>query len=291
MLLSLVLLKLINIFLWAAVAFLIWNILVRPLLMEKVFSLILAFLALSFWLFLNGLEFLPLVILLLYIGAISVLFLFVVMIINPDFTDLLYQKQRLVYELQQRQNMLSTLMDQRYSTNNQNILSFDEQKKLTATLTSNSFAVKPLSSLTSTTSYYSFFFFSLLAGSFLSGVLSWHQFVAFKFNLASMEVTKFLQIYSTAQAETLIDSQLGSLSDVAMSLAGLKIQAIYYPSFLEKHEMINIGLLLYTKYGIALIIIGLMLLVSMIGAIVLTLRQTTFVKRQHIGTQLVRYSV
>jgi len=58
----------------------------------------------------------------------------------------------------------------------------------------------------------------------------------------------------------------------------------------KKNEMINIGLLLYTKYGVALVIIGVMLLVAMMGAIILTLRQTTLLKKQSISLQSVRYT-
>jgi len=58
----------------------------------------------------------------------------------------------------------------------------------------------------------------------------------------------------------------------------------------KKNEMINIGLLLYTKYGVALLIIGVMLLVAMMGAIILTLRQTTLLKKQSISLQSVRYT-
>lgn len=289
MLSSLWLLKLASVFLWAAVAFLIWNILIRPLLMEKVFSLILAFLALSFWLFLNGLEFLPLVILLLYIGAISVLFLFVVMIINPDFTDLLQQKQQLVAQLQQRQAALAALMN--HHSSNNTLLSLDEQQKLATVLTSeinrdnNSNRFK-------NSSYFSFFFFSLLAGSFFGGLFSWYQYVALKFTLALTSVNKVLQIYSISQIEESLASQAGMLQQLGfLPLSEFKIQSLYHPALSENNEMVNIGLLLYTKYGVALIIVGLMLLVSMIGAIVLTLRQTTFVKRQGIGMQLVRYAV
>jgi len=289
MLSSLWLLKLVSVFLWAAVAFLIWNILIRPLLMEKVFSLILAFLALSFWLFLNGLEFLPLVILLLYIGAISVLFLFVVMIINPDFTDLLQQKQQLVAQLQYRQAVLAVLMNHRYSNNA--LLPFEEQKKLMTALTSE-INVNNNSNVIKSPFYFSFFFFSLLAGSFFCGLLSWHQYLALKFNLAMTSVNKVLQVYSMSQIEDLLASQAGTLQHLGfLPLPGFKIQSLYHPSLSENNEMINIGLLLYTKYGVALIIVGLMLLVSMIGAIVLTLRQTTFVKRQGIGMQLSRYAV
>ena len=116
--------------------------------------------ALAFWLFLNGLEFLSLVILLLYIGAISVLFLFVVMIINPDFTDLLQQKQQLVAQLQQRQVVLTALMNHRYSNNTS--LSLDEQKKLTTALTS-AVTENNSSNIFKHFSYFSFFFFQLIS--------------------------------------------------------------------------------------------------------------------------------
>jgi NADH:ubiquinone oxidoreductase subunit 6 (subunit J) len=116
--------------------------------------------------------------------------------------------------------------------------------------------------------------------------------VALKFTLAMTSVNKVLQVYSMSQIEDLLASQAGTLQHLGfLPLPGFKIQSLYHPSLSENNEMINIGLLLYTKYGVALIIVGLMLLVSMIGAIVLTLRQTTFVKRQGIGMQLSRYAV
>ena len=49
-----------------------------------------------------------------------------------------------------------------------------------------------------------------------------------------------------------------------------------------------LGLLLYTKYLYAFQLSGLILLVAMIGAIVLTLRGRSDVRRQNIGTQIGR---
>ncbi|MCE1237041.1 MAG: NADH-quinone oxidoreductase subunit J [Hyphomicrobiales bacterium] len=49
-----------------------------------------------------------------------------------------------------------------------------------------------------------------------------------------------------------------------------------------------IGLVLYTKYVFFFQAAGLVLLVAMIGAIVLTLRHKTFVKRQNIDEQVAR---
>lgn len=273
------LLKLVTVLLWAVLAFLIWNILTRPLLMEKVFSLILAFLALSFWLFLNGFEFLPLVILLLYIGAISVLFLFVVMIINPDYVDLLNQKQHLIFKLQQRQLFLSQFMK------NEKNLNLVEQTELSSSLKKD--IVNSLNNVHIDKNYYSFFFFGLFTGSVLGGVFSWYQQISYKFILLSTPVKKLLTCYSFDDLEKLFFVSNNSFN----TLKGFKFQFYYEPTLTQINEMIQIGLLLYTKYGIALIIIGLMLLVAMIGAIVLTLRQTTFVKRQNISSQLTRYSL
>ena len=49
-----------------------------------------------------------------------------------------------------------------------------------------------------------------------------------------------------------------------------------------------LGLVLYTKYSLLFLICSLILLISMIGAIVLTMHQRSSVKKQHIGKQLLR---
>jgi len=58
---------------------------------------------------LNGLEFLPLVILLLYVGAISILFLFMVMILNPDYQLMLLENASLKAKFNLRFFRLSSL--------------------------------------------------------------------------------------------------------------------------------------------------------------------------------------
>jgi NADH:ubiquinone oxidoreductase subunit 6 (subunit J) len=82
-----------------ALAICIWEVLSRRFLIEKIFSLILVFVYLAYALLLAGLEFLSLVILLLYVGAIAVLFLFVIMILNPDYHLLLEEEKDLQMEL------------------------------------------------------------------------------------------------------------------------------------------------------------------------------------------------
>lgn len=64
------------------------SVIFQPYLVEKIFNLILVFIFTSFWLLLTGFEFFPLVLLIIYVGAIAVLFLFVVIIVNPDFSDI-----------------------------------------------------------------------------------------------------------------------------------------------------------------------------------------------------------
>jgi NADH:ubiquinone oxidoreductase subunit 6 (subunit J) len=68
----------------AGVIFSVWNLIVTRLLMPKIFWLIALFIQVAFLLLLHGVEFISFVLLILYVGAISVLFLFVVMILNPD---------------------------------------------------------------------------------------------------------------------------------------------------------------------------------------------------------------
>ncbi len=63
------------------------------------------------------------------------------------------------------------------------------------------------------------------------------------------------------------------------------LKAVYQTS--NAHE---IGRVLYTDYFLAFQLSGLLLLVAMIGAIVLTFRRRDGVRRQHIGTQLSRDS-
>jgi len=257
-------LKCVSLALFSLIAIVIWNVIVLPLLMEKIFSLILVFCLLSFWLLLNGLEFLPLVILLLYVGAIAVLFLFVVMIVNPDFTTLLEQKQTLVKKLTQMQQSMKSL-----------------------TLLPTTGVFTPGVQLMLTGWYSSYVVFGILVGSFLGGLFSWYSYFTFKFQLNITAASEFQQLFGVGAMEPAI-VQAAFRSEAVSPVA---LQMYYHPAWFEQHEVINIGLLLYTKYGIALLIIGAMLLVSMMGAIILTLRQTTFTKSQSIYQQGVRYLI
>ena len=56
----------------------------------------------------------------------------------------------------------------------------------------------------------------------------------------------------------------------------------------DKHNTEALGLILYDQYFLLFQLAGLILLVAMIGAIVLTLRHRTDIKRQNIVAQMMR---
>lgn len=69
------------------------------------------------------------------------------------------------------------------------------------------------------------------------------------------------------------------------------VYLIYIPWLKENVYLTNaetIGLYLYTKFSLLFIFCGLILLVAMIGAIVLTMHQRSTVKKQQISVQLLR---
>ena len=72
-------------------------------------------------------------------------------------------------------------------------------------------------------------------------------------------------------------------SDQAMGLRGAVT-----PDAAEVHNTAALGLLIYDKYILMFQLAGLILLVAMIGAIMLTLRHRTDVKRQDILAQMYR---
>ena len=73
------------------------------------------------------------------------------------------------------------------------------------------------------------------------------------------------------------------LSDEALSL----LQAVTPPPD-QVHNTAALGDLLYTRYVLLFQLAGLVLLVAMVGAIVLTLRKRVYVKRQSVVEQMYR---
>jgi NADH-quinone oxidoreductase subunit J len=66
------------------------------------------------------------------------------------------------------------------------------------------------------------------------------------------------------------------------------LRAAVTPDITETHNTAALGLLIYDKYILMFQLAGLILLVAMIGAIVLTLRQREGVRRQSIARQTAR---
>ena len=287
MLFELFMMKMVSLILYSLIAIIIWDVIALPFLMEKVFSLILVFFLLAFWLFLNGLEFLPLIILLLYVGAIAILFLFLVMILNPDFSTVLAQKQELVTLLDQRSAKLQVL----FLELKQTTLDSEKQsiyKKIKSTLTEkvNTKARTATRKFPGAYIFLAFFlgiFFVILANSFLVRntlpvIAHWGQYF------------KLIPLFSIVPLESLIEQQLGVLDNQGFFLfSGVDLQYYYTPLVYKNSEVIQIGVLLYTKYAVGLLLIGVMLLVAMMGAIILTLRQTSVVKKQFLSFQDFRY--
>jgi hypothetical protein len=101
---------------------------------------------------------------------------------------------------------------------------------------------------------------------------------------------KLIPLISLLPFESLIEQQLGVLdSQGFLSFSGTNLQYFYKPILVRNTEIIQIGVLLYTKYAVGLLLIGVMLLVAMMGAIILTLRQTSVVKKQSLAFQDFRY--
>lgn len=86
-------------------------------------------------------------------------------------------------------------------------------------------------------------------------------------------------------------AQLFKVSDGLNVLSLKQNNLIWISWFLEEYNLTNIeavGYVLYTHYSLLFLLSGLILLVAMIGAIVLTMHQRTGVKKQKIELQLTR---
>ena len=226
----------------------IWLVLSRHLLINKIWSLIGVFVVLAGILLLKNLEFLALIILLVYVGAIAVLFLFVVMIVNPDFLVVLLEQKNLSESV--------TIKKDEEKTNNSDILEVDYN--------------------VTTSSYMNTFFL----GFFLSFFLAVHLEAKSSFKILIISPQKYYSIFS----------DLGNnFTESFFYYSWNFFNTSYHPNVYENKELVNIGTFLYLKYGIALLIIGIMLLVSMMAAITLTLRTTGLLKRQEVGNQMERY--
>lgn len=95
-----------------------------------------------------------------------------------------------------------------------------------------------------------------------------------------------LAIGSVILAELYLAYQSWSLDIVVKTGADLTVNKAFFSGEIENTEAI--GFLMYTKYILAFQLAGLILLVAMVGAIVLTLRFRAGTKRQNISDQVSR---
>lgn len=101
-------------------------------------------------------------------------------------------------------------------------------------------------------------------------------------NFSILPVGLLILVVISTQVLNVLDNQFILLKNVYLT---------YIPWVKENCYITNaetIGLYLYTKFSLLFIFCGLILLVAMIGAIVLTMHQRSTVKKQQISQQLLR---
>jgi len=208
-----------------------WGVFSSRFLIQKIFLLILVFNLIAYSLLVNGLEFLALIILLLYVGAIAVLILFVLMILNPDYQMVLEEKRQL------------TLM-YKGSINESKIISFNVEK----------------------------FYFSPLFLGILMGAIVYIQ-TFYVYNLPGMIFFNNIALIQSLYFD--LNSTVIENLNVSFTIWQNSFQPIIYQNF----EVINISTMLYTIYGAGVILVGLIILLAMKGAILLTLRTNERLKK------------
>lgn len=251
----------------------IWHLSLTRLLMPKIFWLIAVFVQLAFLLLLHGIEFVSFVVLLLYVGAISVLFLFVVMILNPD-----AKPAATVAPASTLATALPSWLGRYYFASTPSLVAL-----FLSLLVAETFALE---------------FFAYLQGLWaqLWPFLVAHELVvvapttvlpqpavtvfydyAVCRNLASPELyADFLKTYITPAVTGQITPTLGW---GAVPVAGLA----------PTSDLWFIAESFYTQDFVLFWLVGLILLVAMVGAILLTLQKSRGLKRQKGTTQSKRY--
>lgn len=208
-----------------------WGVFSSRFLIQKIFLLILVFNLIAYSLLVSGLEFLSLIVLLLYVGAIAVLILFVLMILNPDYQMVLEEKRYL------------TLMYKGVIEESKHV-SVDLEKF-----------------------YFSAWFLGLLMG----GMVYIHTFYIYNlpYNIFFNNIALMQSLYFD------LSSNVVENINVSFNIW----QNIFQPIIHQNFEVINISTLLYTTYGVGVILVGLVILLAMKGAILLTLRTNERLKK------------
>lgn len=138
------------------------------------------------------------------------------------------------------------------------------------------------------TEFFSFMFLIVYVGAIAVLFLFVVMMLNVKINPIKISISSILP--AGAMIITILISQIVSTLDNQFTLIKTS-QLKYIPWIQENFYLTNteiIGTFLYTKFSLLFIICGLILLIAMIGAIVLTMHQRSSVKKQQISTQLLR---
>lgn len=234
--------------------FAILSLLHHYYLIEKLFNLIAIFILVAFWLLLNGFEFLPLIMLIIYVGSIAVLFLFVVMIINPDYMDMRddFFNVKYLWYLQDLRTWGINKTEE-YSAVQEVKVTPVELKQLKALLSLNT-TVQNKTKFRYLSMYFvwGFLFFIVY---FCGFVGSWNIISCFYAFDKIIFVTTFVH-----------DNLYFGFSD------------IYY-----------IANLLYSRFYFEFLLMGFVLFVAMVGVIMFGARKSLIIKRQNLSEQFFRY--
>lgn len=247
--------------------FALWNLIANYYLMEKLFNLIAVFLLIVFLLLLYGYEFLPLMFLIIYVGSIAILFLFVVMIINPDYFELLNEAKllRIFWKttlLREKNKQLSNqLVDFNVNTDlysNEVNLVKDTYKKLN----NNNIII-------SLYIYLYLYFFSMLSAFGFKVVYELHLVGSVMSSTAP----------GLQNQGTLINVWTNnSLNLISWRSLNWRFNDIYY-----------ISEILYNYYLIEVLFMGFILMMAMFGVIILGMQKNIFIKRQNLSEQFFKY--
>ena len=249
----------------------IWNLSLTRLLMPKIFWLIALFVQLAFLLLLHGIEFVSFVLLLLYVGAISVLFLFVVMILNPDAKPLPAAAVT---------SSTPTWLT-KYYTMTPSLVAF-----FLSLLVAEAFALE---------------FFSYLQGlwAHLWPFLIETQLLSATPAVAGMPKTvpHFTVLYDYGFCHQIVgpEDYVAFLKDYVMPTVTLPVEvsagwgSVSVSGLAPTSDLWFIAESFYTQDFVLFWLVGLILLVSMVGAILLTLQKSRGIKRQKGTTQSKRY--
>jgi len=211
----------------------------------------------AFWLLLNGFEFLPFIILIIYVGSIAVLFLFVVMIINPDYAEMRDEFFNIKY-LWYRQDLKNLNSNETPAVNTK--LSSVVTQEVLQDLKSTVYWEKDKSKHDEKSKLY-----------YLSGFYFWSFafFCAYFAGFMSTELL-FSRFYGFEQLVFLNSLHTDNL----------------YVVFGDVYYIAN---LLYVEYGLDFVLMGFILFVAMVGVIMFGVKKSLIIKRQNLSEQFFRY--